>query len=357
MFQVVDLEPFLNDPDSSTARQECLKVVDSLRKYSVLAIRDPRVSQEANDQFLDLMEQYYQQPTEVKKLDSRPEYSFQVGVTPEFQETPKCSRDPECIEYIKSLDKSNKPGHFAGKDPKWRYFWRIGSRPKESNFAELNADPVYPSGLISSNSITKEHWQDTMNGWGNKMYESVLTLAEMMAIGFKLPRDTFTNFLKDGAHLLAPTGSNLSQYGMIGTTMAGFHYDLNFLTIHGKSRYPGLNIWTRQGQKVPAKIPNGCLLVQAGKQLEYLTGSFIKAGYHEVVVNSDTYQVMKQKFQNGETNLWRVSSTLFSHVMSDQILEPLPSFHELQHSIIYPPILAGEMVQNELRSITLKISN
>ena len=26
-------------------------------------------------------------------------------------------------------------------------------------------------------------------------------------------------------------------------SMAGYHYDLNFLTIHGKSNFPGLNIW------------------------------------------------------------------------------------------------------------------
>lgn len=36
---------------------------------------------------------------------------------------------------------------------------------------------------------------------------------------------------------------------------------------------------------------NGNLLVQAGKQLEHLTGGLIKAGYHEVVVNDDLLAV------------------------------------------------------------------
>lgn len=71
----------------------------------------------------------------------------------------------------------------------------------------------------------------------------------------------------------------MQKYGHIGTVLAGFHYDLNFLTIHGKSKFPGLNIWTKDGTKYLAKIPDGCLLIQAGKQIEYLTAGTIKAGY------------------------------------------------------------------------------
>ena len=39
-------------------------------------------------------------------------------------------------------------------------------------------------------------------------------------------------------------------------------------------------------------IPNGCLLVQAGKQIEYLTGGHVLAGFHEVVVNDSTIKVV-----------------------------------------------------------------
>jgi isopenicillin N synthase-like dioxygenase len=94
-------------------------------------------------------------------------------------------------------------------------------------------------------------------------------------------------------HILAPTASDLAKYGQMDTILAGFHSDLNFLTIHGRSRYPGLNIWARNtGKRIPVKIPEGnYLLVQAGKQLEHLTGGLIKAGFHEVVVNERTLTV------------------------------------------------------------------
>ncbi len=95
-------------------------------------------------------------------------------------------------------------------------------------------------------------------------------------------------------HLLAPTASDLNKYGKQDTILAGFHTDLNFLTIHGRSRFPGLNIWARNtGKRIPVRFPatGRYLLVQAGKQLEHLTGGLIKAGFHEVVVNEATLDV------------------------------------------------------------------
>lgn len=94
-------------------------------------------------------------------------------------------------------------------------------------------------------------------------------------------------------HRLAPTASDLVKYGHKNQILAGFHTDLNFLTIHGRSRYPGLNIWARNtGKRIAVKIPEGnYLLVQAGKQLEHMTGGLIKAGYHEVVVTEATLEV------------------------------------------------------------------
>lgn len=42
-------------------------------------VRDPRVTFEKASDFLDLMEDYYAQPTEVKMKDVHPEWSYQVG--------------------------------------------------------------------------------------------------------------------------------------------------------------------------------------------------------------------------------------------------------------------------------------
>lgn len=85
-----------------------------------------------------------------------------------------------------------------------------------------------------------------------------------------------------GAHLLAPTGSDLEK-NEVGAVFAGYHYDISFLTIHGKSRYPGLYAWTRENTKLQCKVPEGCLLLQAGKTFEHITGGYVLAGFHEVM--------------------------------------------------------------------------
>ena len=84
----------------------------------------------------------------------------------------------------------------------------------------------------------------------------------------------------------------MNKFGALDSILAGFHYDLNFLTIHGKSRFPGLYVWTREGKKCRVAIPDGCLLVQAGKQIEYLTGGHVLAGFHEVVVNDSSFIII-----------------------------------------------------------------
>jgi isopenicillin N synthase-like dioxygenase len=97
----------------------------------------------------------------------------------------------------------------------------------------------------------------------------------------------------DRSHVLAPSSTDLVKYGQNGTIVTRRHSDVNFLTIHGRSRYPSLDIWARNSkQRIGVEIPPGNnFVVQAGKQLEHITGGLIKAGFHEVVVNDQTLTV------------------------------------------------------------------
>lgn len=212
-------------------------------------------------------------------------------------------------------------------------------------FPSLNAPQVVPPEI--------PEWSEVMDMWGNKMLDATFALSQMSAVGFDLPEDTFTSRMMGGPHLLAPTGSDFNKYGDEGRVLAGVHYDLNFITIHGKSRFPGLYVWTRTGKKMSVKIPDGCLLVQAGKQFEILMGGHVQAGFHEVVVSPATCQVIESKKASGES-LWRVSSTLFSHIMSDNALEPLGQYATEEAVAAYPRVLAGQQVQDELDLIKLK---
>ncbi|XLU24977.1 hypothetical protein S245_061043, partial [Arachis hypogaea] len=62
-------------------------------------------------------------------------------------------------------------------------------------------------------------------------------------------------------------GIDLQNYGQEGIVLARYHYDVNFITIHSGSRFPGLNIWLRNGQKVEVKLSLRCLLIQTEKRV------------------------------------------------------------------------------------------
>lgn len=192
-----------------------------------------------------------------------------------------------------------------------------------------------------------------MDGWGSSMLQSSKTVAKMMAIGWGMEPETFTKMMNKAPHILGPTGSDLSKHDKNHDILAGYHNDLNFLTIHGKSRFPGLYIWLKDGSRLAVKVPEGCLLMQAGMQLEHLTGGDVIAGFHEVVVNERTLDVIEQRKAANKT-LWRVSSTLFSQIASDQLLQPIGKFANAPRAKNFPPMLTGHQVQRELEAIALQ---
>jgi len=285
---------------------------------------------------------YYSQPVEELMKDARPEAAYQVGVTPEHVECAKCAKDPKCLERIDSMPADRRPHRPTAADPKWRFFHRIGPRPEQSQFPEQNLEPVTPAAF--------PEWTETMDTWGAKMLSALESASEMLALGLGLEQKALRSLMHGGPHLLAPTGSDLSKYGDQGNIFAGYHTDLNFLTIHGKSNFPGLYVWLRDGTKMAVKVPAGCLLIQAGQQIEYVTGGHFQAGFHEVVVDEHGQQRAEQVKGEGG-NLWRISSTMFGTVNSDVILTPFDKFKTGETEAAFPPIVAGQQVLNELMSI------
>ncbi|KAL7751516.1 hypothetical protein RI367_002979 [Sorochytrium milnesiophthora] len=239
---LVDVGAYLTDSTSAAARAECDKAAEALKTYGAVLLRDPRVSADDNSKFLDMMERYFDQPHDAKMKDVRKEVGYQIGATPEFKEEPMCFSSPKCVEIVDALPDSDKPTKWSGPDPKWRFYHRIGERPESTKHAWLNAPPVVPEKF-------KDEWLPTMNGYGYKLHNAVETMAEMVAVGLGYENSKyFVNLAKRGPHLLAPTGSDISRFHDVNTVFAGFHYDLSFMTIHGKSRFPGLHIWARHAQ-------------------------------------------------------------------------------------------------------------
>lgn len=99
------------------------------------------------------------------RLDERPEYSYQVGVTLENTEKPKCASDESCLAIIEKLDPAERPldilGH--GADPKCRFFWKMQQKPPyETKFPSLNMPNVIPKKF-------EDTWEERLERWGKSM--------------------------------------------------------------------------------------------------------------------------------------------------------------------------------------------
>jgi isopenicillin N synthase-like dioxygenase len=168
---VIDLDVYLNNPlDSAAVQEECRRAADALITYGALVLHDSRVSETDNTSFLDLLEDYFAQPTELLQKDERPELSYQVGVTLDNTEKPKCAVDEPCLDVIKRLDPDQRPLDISAHspDPKCRFFWRMAEHPPyETVFPGLNAPNVVPQA-----DHIKERWEPSMNKWGSSMKDS-----------------------------------------------------------------------------------------------------------------------------------------------------------------------------------------
>lgn len=377
----MDVGPFVATGEDAAA---CAAVAAALARYSAVIIRDARVTAASSATFLDMMEAYFQQPRVVKMADARPDLAYQVGVTPDGIEVPR-----DAASFVASLpDPSEHPavpaavadgsgGDDGGNprrpaaDPKWRFLYRIGERPpaNATAFPELNAPPVTPAAFA-------DRWDTVMTSWGTQLLAAVTTVAAMLSVGLGHPADAIPALMTGAPHLLGPTGADMDIHGeAVGRVLAGAHYDLNLLTIHGGARLPGLRIWDRGGRRLAVRVPPGCLLVQAGRQVEHLTGGRVRRGMHEVVVTPATVAAVRArraavaaavgdgaaadsdgKGRESATplGLWRVSSTLFAHVASDAVVAPLGGV--VKGETAYPPMRAGDMVAEELRAINLAAS-
>ena len=75
----VDLSPVLRADATDAARQAAAQaVLHALRSTGCLLVRDPRVPMAMNNEFLDLMESYFDRPAADKMADCRPETNYQA---------------------------------------------------------------------------------------------------------------------------------------------------------------------------------------------------------------------------------------------------------------------------------------
>ncbi len=328
---IIDLTSTLaGEDDLDTART----LVDALHRFGAVIVRDPRVLTSGEDvQVRTMAQQYFAQPWELLASDVREELGYQVGLTP-----PGVEKAVECAEFLRTLNPENYPtvcpAGFA--DPKMRFMWRAGTQPAKTRFPKLNKreEQVVPA-------VFTDLWPSLMDRQAQVLINTSLTCTMLVERGLGLKAGRLTHRLIDGATILALNAIDLSTL-KVGDVINACHNDFGFLTAHDRSTFPGLVIWLRDGTKLEVSIPPGCFLVQVGQQLEYVTGGYFLAGYHEVSCTQRAANSVIGAVADGRSP-FRVARSLFLHLHTDAVMgvmEEAPVDHD-NVSQRYPPTLAG----------------
>ena len=115
----------------------------------------------------------------------------------------------------------------------------------------------------------------------------------MLAVGLGLQKYSLWNLIENGNLVFSPPGHDLSRQKP-GDMLLSFHYDFTLLTVHHKGLFPGLYAWTPDGRRFKPQTPTNHYFIHGGKQLEWVTGGFLKAIFHEVYYDQDL-EIVRRK--------------------------------------------------------------
>ncbi len=298
---------------------------DCLHKYGLALVKSQAFDKKVRTRFLKAVQDYYCSAVQIRGGDVRIEIpdddlrkdlGYQYGPTPIGEEVALCSQHDSsaaCRKFVDRLSEGNLPFTIPGSDypdHKGRFMdhliTRTGRKPRE-RVGVLQADGktsvvadernIIPAQLSAK---LRDSWREIMNEFGIMMLEPVTRVSQMLAKGLGLREDYFTSLMNDGHHKIAPTYASYWEDRKPGTVQAALHQDIDVFAIHAQGTHSGLFVYTENGERLEVRVPPGCFLVQAGRQLYLrmrsmerkgeITTRPIKAGWHEVVVTPDAVE-------------------------------------------------------------------
>ncbi len=321
---IVDLEDLAHPSPARTARST-EAIMQAFGTYGLIYLRNHGIDPALLDTFYNDFQGFTACDEAEKRAMSRPDIWFQRGWTP-----------PNTERAV-----------IAGGQPDFKECFFAAPEPLDPlglmEYPEIYAPNIWPEG--------HEGFRDSYLDIGHQLHEVGLALLRGAARALGLAPYTFEAAAYGASHVTRalrylPLNADQVQTDIL---WGEEHTDFNLLTLLPGGRFIspegqycgrpddqcGLYLRTRpskahpQGQMVPGKPPEGCVVAQVGQQLEILTGGAFLATPH----------VIKAPRAPGYS---RVSMAHFIHLHAHQILFPLPPFQTPEVIKAYsPPVLAG----------------
>jgi isopenicillin N synthase-like dioxygenase len=219
--------------------------------------------------------------------------------------------------------------------PDLKEFWHIGQEPPEGHpYRREYPANVWPAEIPEIRQPTQ------------RLYSSLERVAEnllrALAEYFDMPRDTFSSMMEVGNSILRVIHYPPVRPDQAPAVRAAAHEDINLITLLCEATDSGLEILTRQGEWMAVETGPGQIVVDAGDMLSRFTNEVVPAATHRVV----------NPAENAARD--RYSMPFFVHPYSACDLTIDERFVTAENPPKYPPITAGQFLEQRLREIGLK---
>lgn len=219
--------------------------------------------------------------------------------------------------------------------PDLKEFWHIGQEPPEGHpYRREYPENVWPAEIPEIRQPTQ------------RLYSSLERVAEnllrALAEYFDMPRDSFASMMTVGNSILRVIHYPPVRPDQAPAVRAAAHEDINLITLLCEATDSGLEILTRQGEWMAVETGPGQIVVDAGDMLSRFTNEVVPAATHRVV----------NPAENAARD--RYSMPFFVHPYSACDLTIGERFITADNPPKYPPITAGQFLEQRLREIGLK---
>jgi isopenicillin N synthase-like dioxygenase len=219
--------------------------------------------------------------------------------------------------------------------PDLKEFWHIGQEPPEGHpYRQEYPANVWPGEIPEIRQPTQ------------LLYSSLERVAEnllrALAEYFDMPRETFASMMEVGNSILRVIHYPPVRADQAPAVRAAAHEDINLITLLCEATDSGLEILTRQGEWMAVETGPGQIVVDAGDMLSRFTNEVVPAATHRVV----------NPAENAARD--RYSMPFFVHPYSACDLTINERFVSADNPARYPPITAGQFLEQRLREIGLK---
>ena len=168
-----------------------------------------------------------------------------------------------------------------------------------------------------------------------------MELLEALALGFDLPREAFSEMLRDGNSILRALHYPPVEGKPKGAMRAAPHEDINLITLLCEATDAGLEILTQQGDWLAVPAYPGEIVVDAGDMLSRVTNDVVPSTTHRVIAPSDA------------SERHRYSLPYFAHPYPTCDLSVREAFVRPGEAPRYPPTRAAAFLNERLKEIGL----